>query len=364
MKRTQSKRQTSNKKKIIISSLLILLMVLGGAVTFGFLYIKNQTAAIIKPIEGQKPITEIKKDEDYLVNFLLVGVDNDSEREKTGLEGMRTDSLMIVSLNTKSEEISVYSIPRDTATALYDKDKTQLTTNGKILTKINESYDNGGITTTISTIEELFQGITIDYYGIFNFISFKGIVDSLGGIDLNVPTDIYDYKLEKILVEAGQQTLNGTQALDVARARYQDNDIERGYRQQLVMESILKKTLSSASISNILSIFNSVKGNVETNLSLSDMKELFNASSGKDFKINKIESDWSSFNLNGESMVFLNREQREKVVREVNESIEMEPSENLTENNLNSSLDVFESDYLSTGQLDFSSSDIDSLFIE
>ena len=95
----------------------------------------------------------------------------------------------------------------------------------------------------MDTIEELFD-IPVDYYVRMNFDAFTEVVDALGGIEANVPypiteSDSGDNK-GAIHLEPGLQTLDGEQALALARTRKQDSDIQRGERQQEILKAILK----------------------------------------------------------------------------------------------------------------------------
>lgn len=313
--------RTKTGKRRALSWLLWLLAILATTIVGALIYLKMTIDNIVQPTPEQAPVSAHKENDDYMLNFLLMGVDNDSEREKTGLEGTRTDSLMLISLNTESEKLTVYSIPRDTTTILYDDKGAPQEIANQYANKINAAYQFGGEEATINTVENLFDGIEIDYYATVNFISFKGIVDSIGGIEVDVPEDIYNRHLTEILVNKGKQTLNGSQALDMARARYQDDDINRGYRQQIVMEAIASKMLSNISLSESLGVLKSVNGNVKTNLTLTDMKDLYSALSGKSLTFDKVTTSWGSFLADGASMVYLNAAARSTVVDQINSSI-------------------------------------------
>ena len=103
----------------------------------------------------------------------------------------------------------------------------------------------------MDTIENLLD-IPVDYYVRMNFNAFTEVVDALGGIEANVPypiteSDSGDHK-GAIHLEPGLQTLNGEQALALARTRHQDSDIQRGERQQEILKSILKKATTAGAI--------------------------------------------------------------------------------------------------------------------
>ena len=99
---------------------------------------------------------------------------------------------------------------------------------------------------TIETVEELFE-IPVDYYVKMNFNAFIDVVDAIGGIDVEVPYD----RTEKdendkytIHLKKGLQHLDGKHALALARTRKLDTDVERGKRQQMILQAIMKEAVS------------------------------------------------------------------------------------------------------------------------
>lgn len=112
------------------------------------------------------------------------------------------------------------------------------------LDKITHAHVFGGVESTRDTVER-FLNVPVDYYVKFNFESFVQIVDSLGGIDIDVPVTFTEQDSKDqagmIHLEKGYQHLNGEQALALARTRKIDSDAMRGQRQQLVIEAIAKK---------------------------------------------------------------------------------------------------------------------------
>ena len=112
----------------------------------------------------------------------------------------------------------------------------------------------GGTLTTIETVEELFD-IPINYYVRMNFNAFIDVVDALGGIEAEVPYALHELdEFDKFTInlQPGLQHLNGSQALALARTRKQDNDIERGKRQQEILSAIIKKSLLLSPLRNMM----------------------------------------------------------------------------------------------------------------
>ena len=116
------------------------------------------------------------------------------------------------------------------------------------------------------------------------------MVDTIGGIDVNVPVDVIDPKYTGANIKAGQQTINGEQALQLCRARhaydkYGDGDVYRAANQRMVIGAILKKVLASdpATITNTV---NTLAGSVSTDLSIQDILSLATTFRGFDMNTN------------------------------------------------------------------------------
>ena len=161
------------------------------------------------------------------------------------------------------------STPRDYYITLASKGKKDKLTHAGIY----------GVEESVKTLNNLYD-VNIDYYVRINFTSFMKIVNSLGGIEVNVPKSFCEQNSKRsfeeedlICLNKGKQHLNGEQALAFARHRktLAEGDKTRGSNQMLVLEAIIKKTLSLDSITKINSIIKSLEGRVITNMSTEDM---------------------------------------------------------------------------------------------
>src|SRR5699024_7366226 len=98
---------------------------------------------------------------------------------------------------------------------------------------------------------------------------------ALGGIEMDVPITFSeqnsDGEMNQITLEEGYQTLNGEEALALARTRKIDNDVKRGERQQLLIEAIVKKALSVGSITKYTDVIEAVGSNMRTDLTFNEM---------------------------------------------------------------------------------------------
>lgn len=208
---------------------------------------------------------ELKSDKSLTEPFtlLIMGVDS----EKDGLNAnaaFNGDTLMLITFNPKTLNATIFSIPRDTYVPIACR--------GNAENKINSSAAYG-TKCVIDTIENLTE-IKIDYYIKINFKGVVNLVDSLGGVEVDVPKDICEqdsnrrFGEHEICLKKGMQTLNGEQALALARHRHTllRGDIDRTKNQQIVVEAIAKKMIKKISFSEFKNILNSISDNIATNM--------------------------------------------------------------------------------------------------
>ncbi|MBK5225822.1 MAG: LCP family protein, partial [Thermoleophilia bacterium] len=164
------------------------------------------------------------------VNILFLGSD-----QRPG-ENARADTIMLMRVNGQKKTISQLSIPRDTLVDIPgygDEDK------------INSAYVWGGPALMAKTVEGL-TGLPIHHYVELDFSGFPAIVDTLGGVDIDVPKTIdsqYPQGLDwtQVHFDAGPQHMSGERALVYVRVRYSDDDFQRMGRQQQFVEALQKK---------------------------------------------------------------------------------------------------------------------------
>lgn len=215
------------------------------------------------------------------VNLLLMGID---QRDGESEPAYRTDTMMVLTLDPLTLDAGVLSIPRDLWVPIPGFD------NGRINTAnfIGDAYDypGGGPALAIKTVEQML-GVPIHFYVRINFTAFEDLVDRIGGIDIDVPYDIYDpnyptsnYGTEVFSITRGRHHLDGQTALKFARTRYTllNGDFDRARNQQLVLKAI-KEKLKEPQV--LLSLFASapelvarLSGSVKTNLSIEQMQQL------------------------------------------------------------------------------------------
>lgn len=174
----------------------------------------------------------------------------------------RTDVNLLVTINPKTRQILMTSIPRDAYVTLASFGAKDKLTHSGIY----------GVNETIKTVENWLD-LDINYYARVNFTSLTEIVDALGGITVNSPvafsTGTYSYS-------AGNNYLNGDKALAFARERYHlaNGDFDRGKNQMRVLTGIINKMISPAILTNYTGILDSISGSFQTNMDSSDITSL------------------------------------------------------------------------------------------
>ena len=196
-------------------------------------------------------------------NIVVMGVD-----ERDGDTG-RSDTLFVVMMDPKSNNVSLLSIPRDTMVKIP----------GRGWDKINHAFAFGGHKLTEQTVEE-FLGIQINNYVVIDFRGFKDLVDAIGGIDIDVEKDMYyedPYDNLVIDLQKGRQHLDGKTAIQYVRYRDEEGDIGRIKRQQHFMAAIYEKVTSTQIITKMPGLVKELLTMVKTDMPLTDMAKLAKA---------------------------------------------------------------------------------------
>jgi polyisoprenyl-teichoic acid--peptidoglycan teichoic acid transferase len=316
----RSNKQKKKKRKRLVKWILFPLLIIGlsTSVYMGFLYKKAESVInnSYKPVEISSKRVEKADPKIDNISILLIGVDESEERNFG--EGSRTDALMVATLNEKDKSIKLVSIPRDSYVAIPGR-------KGK--TKINHAHAYGGTELTIETVQELLD-IPIDYYVKMNFNAFIDVVDSLGGIEAEVPYELYEQdskdRPDAIHLKPGVQELDGEQALALARTRHYDSDLERGKRQQEIVKSVIKKTVSFNSIPKQSDVIEAVGKNMTTNLSFSEMTSLISyVTAGTDLQIDSLHLEGSDSMINSVYYYQLDEQSVENIIYELKTHLDL-----------------------------------------
>lgn len=194
-----------------------------------------------------------------ITNILLLGVDARNPKDDTA---SRSDSMMLISIDKAHNCVKMVSFLRDTWVYIPCVDKKQ---------RLNAACQYDGYNGVVDTIEYNF-GIDIDGYVVADFEMFKVLVDSIGGVEVEVSEkeakEVTSHKgrYGNVKLDAGKYKLTGEQALAYCRIRKIDTDFMRAYRQRTVMQAILK-SVKSANPIKLVSMASKAAPYIETNLS-------------------------------------------------------------------------------------------------
>lgn len=261
---TKDKKKKKKMKKwvkvvlvVLIAALIVFVSILGRYLVKNEGNVTQAFKAMIKDVVGdQDPIF-----------VLVMGISEDISAELT-------DTIMLIGYNPDTNQAFVVSIPRDT---FVGKDISNGGGNDKInaLHQINKKNPEK----TIEAVEDI-TGINIDYYVIVRTSVLVKIVDTIGGVDFDVPIDMdYDDDSQDLHIhlKAGPQKLNGDQAEQLVRFRhnnnntsypasYGDNDEGRTRTQREFLKVVAQKVLQTKDVDKIKSIAKEVFNNIETNI--------------------------------------------------------------------------------------------------
>lgn len=252
-----TKPKLSKKNKIIIAIVIVLSLIVGSILT-GYFYVRSRIYSSLDP-------NEITLDADFkevpgITNILLIGTDARDLNENA-----RADSIIIATIDNNNKKLKLSSIMRDTLVDIPGYGEQ----------KINAALSLGGPELLIKTIKENFN-FSLDKYVMVNFWGFEDIVDSIGGIEI----DVKDYEIPEVnkyigevrdvkspqLTEPGMQKLDGQQALAYARIRKVGNgSYERTERQRLVLDTIAEKMMN-VSVARYPAILFDLLPSVKTNI--------------------------------------------------------------------------------------------------
>lgn len=251
-------------KKILAIVLSVVLVVIGC----GAVYIFGIRASIAGDALDESNLSTANLPKGT-VNYAVFGVD-----ARAGVDGDRSDTIMIVSINYKSGKVVTTSVQRDTMARIPESKKNDVS-----YEKINAAYSYGGPQLAIKTLNENFDLNITDYVTI-GFDSMVDMVNALGGIDITI-NDERILRYTNILIDEsvpdhsqdlklGKNHLNGIQALSYARNRHSDDDFGRTQRQREVFRKIFKK-LSKADTLTLIDLVTKIYPYVKTSMTVNEM---------------------------------------------------------------------------------------------
>lgn len=207
----------------------------------------------------------------------------------------RTDTMMLLSVNPRTDSVSILSIPRDLYVVIPGRGRDRINTAFVYGSQGNNPA--GGAALAMQTVEYNL-GVPIDHYAMVDFNAFIRSIDAIGGITVDVPYEIYDpqypdmnYGYDPLHIPEGEHHFDGTLALKYARTRHQDNDFYRARRQQQVLLAIRSKIMSlgpAEIVKQAPFLYKQVEEGIRTDLSLEQIIRL--ANTVKDIPTEKINN--------------------------------------------------------------------------
>lgn len=275
-------RKNKKKKKLGIILLVEVLVLIALIVGYGIWYVNNKLDKIERPdgtteqIDVSDAATDVMK-ENYQT-IALFGVDTRETTDMTNKNAARSDAIIIACINNETKEVKLCSVYRDCLLETAQPDSTTR--------KVTEAYFYGGPSGAVETLNKNLDLNITDYVTV-DFKALANAIDALGGVTINVKSKEID-NLNKNLQEqvevtgiysdgvwsAGEQVLNGTQAVAYARIRkVGNNDFERTQRQRAVISAMIKKAKES-DLATINKVINEVFPQIATNMSNKDLISL------------------------------------------------------------------------------------------
>ncbi|WP_208586088.1 LCP family glycopolymer transferase [Gracilibacillus suaedae] len=258
----RSKKRKPLWLKVLFGVIIAIFIVVIGFAIYAYSVYDNAKKTVNDQMHNEvesidRKVTKEKVSDLDPLNILLLGVD-----KRPGERG-RSDSLMVLTLNPKQDQMQILSIPRDTRTTIIGRGTED---------KINHAYAFGGVEMSINTVENLLD-IELDYYVEMNMEGLVEFIDELGGITVQNDLDWVDKGFH---YAEGELNLDGQQTLGYVRMRKQDSsgDFGRTGRQRQVIEAAIDKGANIASVGKINNFIDILGNNMETNMDFDDMQNL------------------------------------------------------------------------------------------
>lgn len=246
------------------------------------------TAATAASLQKDVDPNLLKGEGDGRINVLLIGIGGQGHSG-----GDLTDTLMLASIDPVNNTAALLSVPRDLWVTLPGKGSMKI--NAAYATaKYNYMHKNkvdgnnaqaiaAGFSSIDQTMEKVL-GVPIHYNFMVNFQAFRQAVDTVGGVTVNVPEDLYDPTMawennkNPYLALKGTQQFDGKQALNYVRSRETSSDFARSQRQRAVMLALKEKAVTVGVLANpakLSGLMGTFGGNVQTDFSLNDASRLY-----------------------------------------------------------------------------------------
>ncbi len=228
-----------------------------------------------EPTPTPVPITGLTDEGRF--NVLLMGIDRRPGEPFIS----RTDTMMLLSVDTDENTASLLSIPRDLYVVIPDRGRDRINT--AFVYGAQGNNPAGGAQLAMATVAYNL-GVPVEHYFMVDFQAFTGVIDTLGGITVEVPYNINDtlypdmnYGYDPLFIPAGTHHFDGQTALKYARTRHQDSDFHRAQRQQQVLMAIRQAVVNQGIDDMILRaplLYQQFRDGVRTDLSIEQLVQL------------------------------------------------------------------------------------------
>lgn len=272
--------------------------------------------------EGERTYTSGTLHRSYVRSILLIGTDSRDLTQERG----RSDSMILLTLNSATSEITMNSFMRDAYVEIP----------GHGSNKLNAAYSLGGAELLMDTLERNYD-VSVDDYLCVSFTGFAGIIDAFGGVEITLTEEeaqainvilqsevnalLGDDPMADFLPGGGTFVLDGKQALSYSRIRYVGNaDFERTSRQREVMTELITSAKSRA-LTAVPDLMKSALPNVSTNMSTTELYLLslrVPLLFGYDLRQQQIPADgtWSGATIGGQSVLQVDCAANTQILRE------------------------------------------------
>ena len=239
--RVRKRGRLGKRIAIIVGCVLLATVLAGGA--YAWWFVNTLDAELAPDEETMSELQKVLVPETPGKPFYVLVMGSDSRegnsakhRDEKG-DNERSDVMMLVRIDRSKNVVTMLSIPRDTPYQLPD---------GSYV-KINEMFNHDGVTGAIQAVMDL-TGLPVNHYAEVRISGLEGIVDYLGGVEVDVPVELtYETTDHKtVTVPEGRQTINGEQAQIFARARHEyeeDQDAHRQSNVRQLLSAIIDKVL-------------------------------------------------------------------------------------------------------------------------
>lgn len=285
-------RAKITRKRLVIVLCTLLVLLVGW---LGWKFIYNGSKIFGGNIFGLFSSTRLRGEDVGRVNILLAGNSADDAGHNGG---NLTDSIMLISLDTRNHTGYMVSIPRDLWVDIpgYGYHKINAAYVYGQNDNFQESgYAKGGMGLLEKVVEQSLQ-VPINYYGLVNYTAFKDAVNAVGGIKIKINSDdprgLYDPNIDwsthgpLVKLSNGWHELSGREALDLARARgdaygaygFAGSDFTRTANQRQMLVALKNKALSSSTLANPLKLsglMDALGKNVKTDFKTSEVHRLY-----------------------------------------------------------------------------------------